>query len=150
MKLETDPIGDDEWLLRRVPAERFRNDQTPLISPNAFEPRIKGREPDTEGISLYRAACLDHPDDVLVMVPIDKRHQTGIVRIQVSALAEPGLTARIAIDSRIRGHVVIPELNAIAYADDKAKFIPIKLRLAELASEQVIRWPQAEGESSIQ
>jgi hypothetical protein len=55
-KHESEPIGDDEWLLRRVRRERFRPLQIPLIAPAAFEPRIKGRDPDVDGISLFREA----------------------------------------------------------------------------------------------
>jgi hypothetical protein len=58
MKHEFDPVTDDEWLLRRVHRQYFRNDPNLLISPSAFEPRVKGREPDVDGISLFRLACL--------------------------------------------------------------------------------------------
>jgi hypothetical protein len=146
MKPETDPIADDEWLLRRVRVERFRTDKTPIISPNAFEPRLPGpkvRDPDTEGISLYRQACLASPEDVLGTVAEDKRHGYGIVRIPVSLLRTLNLTIVIRQDSRILGHVVIPELNATAYAADKAPFTPTLLRLAEAASEDanIVRRP---------
>jgi hypothetical protein len=43
VKSETEPISDDEWLLRRIRVERFRLDKTPLISPDAFARRTKGR-----------------------------------------------------------------------------------------------------------
>ena len=68
MKSETDPITDDEWLMRRVRIERFRDDKTPFILPGAFEPRIKGREPDIDGISLYREECLANPEEILSAV----------------------------------------------------------------------------------
>ena len=58
LKDENDPITPDEWFLRRVHCDKFRTDKTPLISPNAFEPRIKGRDPDKDGISLFRCAVL--------------------------------------------------------------------------------------------
>jgi hypothetical protein len=87
MKSETDPITDDEWLLRRVRIEKFRTDKVPLISPNAFEPRVKGRDPDTDGISLYRAACLADPSEVLATIAPERMHEYGIVRIPVSLLA---------------------------------------------------------------
>lgn len=144
MKLETDPITDDEWLLRRVRVERFRTDKTPMISPNAFEPRLRGRDVDTDGISLYRQACLASPEDILAPVPEDKRHEFGIVRVPVSLIKSLGLSVEIRQDHRVPGHVVIPELNASAYEAHKAKFTPIKLRLAEVASEEpnILRYPQ--------
>lgn len=135
MKPETDPITDDEWLLRRVRVERFRTDKTPIISPNAFEPRVKGRDIDHDGISLYREACLSAPTDILATVVEDRRHEYGIVRVPVSLLKALNLSVRIRSDDRVLGHVVIPELNAKAYNADKASFIAIKEQLAAVASE---------------
>jgi hypothetical protein len=136
MKPETDPITDDEGLLRRVRVERFRTDKAPIISPNAFEPRVKGRDVDRDGISLYREACLSAPTDILATVAEDKRHEYGIVRVPVSVLKALNLSVRICQDHRVPGHVVIPELNAAAYDADKAHFTPIKERLAAVASEE--------------
>jgi hypothetical protein len=149
MKPETDPITDDEWLLRRVRVERFRTDKTPIISPNAFEPRVKGRDIDHDGISLYRESCLSAPADILATVAEDKRHEYGIVRIPVSLLRTLNLTVESHQDSRVLGHVVIPELNATAYAADRAPFTPTLLRLAEAASEDanIVRRPAASSEA---
>jgi hypothetical protein len=143
MKTETEAITDDEWLFRRVRIEKFRTDKVPVISPNAFEPRISGRDPDTEGISLYRAACLESPSDVLATIAPDRWHENGIVQVSVSYLKALGLSVQIAPDAQIKGHVVIPELNAIAYATNKAGFTPVKLSLAMEASkdENIVMWP---------
>src|SRR5262245_57855881 len=107
MKPETEPIADDEWLLRRVRLEKFRTDKTPIISPNAFEPRVKGRDPDTDGISLYREACLADPSEALATVPPDRLHEYGIVRIPVSFIRSLDLSVAVSQDERIKGHVVI-------------------------------------------
>lgn len=150
MKPETDSITDDEWLLRRVRVERFRTDKTPIISPNAFEPRVKGRDIDHDGISLYREACVSAPADILATVAEDKRHEYGIVRVPVSLLKALNLSVQIHQDPRVLGHVVIPELNAAAYEADKAPFTPIKERLATVASEDanIVRRPsEAPGSS---
>jgi hypothetical protein len=136
MKPETDPITDDEWLLRRVRVERFRNDKTPIISPNAFEPRVKGRDIDHDGISLYREACLSSATDILATVSAERVHEYGIVRIPVSLLLSLRLSVQSRPDARILGHVVIPELNAATYEANKASFTPIKERLAVVASEE--------------
>jgi hypothetical protein len=146
MKPETDPIADDEWLLRRVRKELLSETSTLIVSPNAFKPRVRGpkvREPDVEGISLYREACLSAPADILATVPNDKQHEYGIVRIPVSLLKSLNLTVQIRRDPRVRGHVVIPELNADDYEADKARFTPIYLRLAEVASEDanIVHYP---------
>jgi hypothetical protein len=147
MKSEDDPITDDEWLLRRVRVEMFRTSKVPVISPNAFEPRIKGRDPDMDGISLYRAACLADPSEVLATITPERLHEYGIVRIQVSFLKSLDLTVLNKPDQRVKGHVVIPELNAGGYESDKARFTPIKLQLATEASkeENILRHPQPPG-----
>jgi hypothetical protein len=143
MKSETDPITGDEWLLRRVRVEKYQTNKVPIVSPNAFEPRVKGREPDTDGISLYRAACLSDPSEVLATVAPERRHEYEIVRVRVSALESLGLSVQSMPDERIKGHVVIPELNATAYSAEKARFTPIKLQLATEASkaENIVRQP---------
>lgn len=143
MKDESEDIADDEWLLRRVRIERFRLDNVPIISPNAFEPRVKGKDPDTEGISFYRAACLADPIHILATVAAERQGEYGIVRLQVSSLKSLGLTVKRDPADGIKGHVVIPELNAVDYASNKARFTPIKLQLAEEASkdENIIKRP---------
>ena len=147
MKAETDPITDDEWLLRRVRHDQFRTDDLPVISPNAFQLRLKGREPDTRGISLHRESCLANPEDVLATISEDKRPGTGIVRIPVSLLRSLGISAVIELDDRVLGHVVIPQLNSADYALDKARFTPIKLRLATVASQpgNIVKAPVSVG-----
>jgi hypothetical protein len=50
MKAETDPITEDEWLIRLVWEDRVTT-RVPITSPNAFEPR----KIETDGISFYRA-----------------------------------------------------------------------------------------------
>lgn len=145
MKAESDPVTDDEWLLRCVFHDKFRTSKVPIISPNAFEPRGKNaRQPDTDGISLYRAACLADVSDVLAPIAEDKRALTGIVRIPVALLQTLGLSVEIKPDV-VRGHVVVPELREALYFADKSKFTPIKLALAEEASkdENIVRWPTA-------
>ena len=147
MKTETDPITDDEWLLRRVRIELFRNDQTQIISPDTFKPRLPGkkvRHPDTEGISLYRQACLESAEDILATVAENRRHEYGIVRIPVSLLKTLKLSVKISQDC-IVGHVVIPELNATAYQENKDNFTSIKEQLATVASEEtnILRRPTA-------
>lgn len=134
MKAESDPISPDEYLLRRVRVEQFRSAKVPTVSPNAFEPRTAGREPDYDGISLYREACLASPLDALATVDPARRHEYGLVRVPVALLAVWNLTAVPKHDERVAGHVVVPELNATDYALDKAQYTPVKLALAEAAS----------------
>lgn len=139
MKSEDEPITDEEWLFRRVWYDRL----SPALSPNAFEPRLKGRDRDSDGISLYRQAWLSEPSDVLVTIVPEKRHLYAIVRIPVSLLRSLNLSVVSKLDERVKGHVVIPELNADDYEADKARFTPIKIKLATEAGkdENMLRRP---------
>jgi hypothetical protein len=141
MKPETDPITDDEWLIRLVWEDRFTA-RVPIISPRAFEPR-GGKYPDTDGVSLFRYACLNDPTDVLCVIGESKRSRYGIVRIRVNILAGLTLTVRASHIDEVPGHVVIPELNITAYNDNanKAFFTSTMLRLAEEASANILRRP---------
>lgn len=147
MKNEAEPITDDEWLLRRVHRDAFKNDRSPTHSPRAFAPRTKGKDPDDEGISLYREACLESVGQVLANVSEEKRGDNGIVRIQVKDIKELGLTVRADHDDRVPGHVVIPELNASAYANSKSSLTPTLEHLASICSEDesIARWPRPRG-----
>jgi hypothetical protein len=146
MKPETDPIEENEWLLRRVRKELFFELADLKVSPDAFKPRVRSpkvRDPDIEGISLYREACLATPSDILATVPVDKQHEYAIVRVPVSLVTSLNLSVVLQLDSRVLGHVVIPELNADDYTANKARFAPIKLQLATVASEahNILRRP---------
>jgi hypothetical protein len=136
MKAEADPITEDEWLIRLVWETKVKR-QEPLIAATAFEPLPY----DTDGLSLFRLACLNDPSDALLAVAEDKRPRYAVVQIPVSLLATLGLTVRPAPIPEVRGHVVVPEINVTAYKADKARFTPIKQRLAEVAGGNVIRKP---------
>lgn len=140
MKPETDPIAEDEWLIRLVWHDRF-TDRTPIISPNSFEPRTKGHHPDVDGISLFRRDCLNDPTDALLAIPEDKRSQYGIVQIPVILLADLKLSVKPSPIETVRGHVVVPEMSASAYSANKTQLKPVMLRLAEVASENIMRRP---------
>jgi hypothetical protein len=136
MKPESAPISDDEWLIRLVWEDRVSK-RIPIISPNAFEPRKN----ETDGISFFRRECLDDPGAALQVIAEEKRPRYALVLVPVPLLASLGLSIRPAPISQIPGHVVVPQLNIDDYLADKARFTPIKLRLAEVASENIIRWP---------
>ena len=135
-KAETDPVSDDEWLIRLVWEDRV-TDRVPLISPNAFEPR-KG---EVGGISLYRRACLSDPAEALLPIAAEKRDRYAIVSLPVALLRELGLDVTPDPRSDVPGHVVVPGINYTDYKADKARSTPIKLRLAEVSSANIIRRP---------
>ncbi len=140
MKDQNDPITEDEWLLRLVWEDRFVK-RDPPISLNAFEPR-DGRHPDTEGISLFREACVENPEDILAVVAADKRHRYGIVKIPVSMLAGQDLTVRPDNIEEVPGHVVMPELNLVAYSANPNDFLTQKQALARISSENIVLRPR--------
>jgi hypothetical protein len=144
MKPETDPIAQDEWLIRLVFRDRFTA-RVPIVAASTFEPRVKGRVPDTNGLSLFRKSCLSDPADALLAVPEDKRPLYGIVEVPISLLGELGLTATPDPIAEAPGHVVIPELNSNDCGAAPAKFTATKLRLAEVASEHILRRPLSDN-----
>ncbi|VTU00521.1 unnamed protein product [Gemmataceae bacterium] len=142
MKAETDPVTEDEWLIRIVHFDKFTG-RVPPVSPNAFEPRVKGEHADTTGLSLFREACLRTPEQALDVIAPDKRTLKGLVRVPMTLLLDLRLTARPEPIELVPGHVVIPELNSADYAANKAGFVTPKLRLAEVASENVVFRPSS-------
>src|SRR5690349_20735626 len=134
MKAETDPITQDEWLIRLVWETKIKR-QEPPIAAAAFEPLRN----DTDGLSLFRVACLKDPTDALLAVAEDKRPRYGLVQIPISLLTDLGLSVRPAPIDAVPGHVVVPEVNISDYTADKARFTPIKSRLADAASANIIR-----------
>ena len=138
MKSESDAITDDEFLLRRVHKTRFKTQKCPVISPSCFEPRLPGpktRDPDTDGISLFRESCLNSPEDCLAKISEEKRSEWGLVRIPVHELKKIDLTVKPSHDDRIRGHVVIPEMSASEF-EDNGDFVRLSMdRLARICSQ---------------
>ena len=135
LKEETEPITDDEWLYRRVHTMRFRTARTPFVSPSAFEPNVKGKYPDTDGISLFRADCLRSAEDILANISDpEKRKANGVVKLQVSELKSLGLSVKSTPDDNLRGHVSVPELSAGTFVKEKTRCKDCMKKLAELVS----------------
>lgn len=129
---EDSPILDEEWLYRRVHASMVDPDGSPL-SPKSFEPRTKGRDIDTDGISLYRECCLVSSDQLIASIPPDKRHLHGIVKIRVIEVKSAGMTV-VPNKAQIPGHVLIPEINARKYSKSNTEMIKGMNTLAGFAT----------------
>ena len=137
-KSELDPVADDEWLLRRVASVRFRDGKIPLVSPNAFEPLLPGpkvRQPDFDGISFYRIACLNHPNEILATMTPSRMQETGIVRVPVLLVRSLGMTISIRPAPSILGHVTIPELDVANFAQNRNQCRILMNAFAAVASE---------------
>lgn len=81
------------------------------------------------------------PADVLQVIAEAKWAAYGIVLLPVARIRELGLSIESRKISTTPGHVVVPELNAADYSANKSKFASIKQKLAELASENIVRRP---------
>ena len=119
VKDELEPITDDEFVLRRVHAMYFKTATAFEISPSAFEPRVKGKQPDANGISLFRLDCLENVQQVLCLMDPNKASQNGVVGLSVlSVKSLKAMQLSICPDRmEIPGHVVIPEMNSLDYAN---------------------------------
>jgi hypothetical protein len=144
MKSETDPISEDEWLIRLVWEEWVRKDQSPIISPSAF---VTSKN-ESDGISLFRLACLRNAGDALVPIATEKRSRYAIVLLPVRLLNELQLSVLPSPIATVPGHVVIPELNYDRHKANKAGLAPIKHRLALEASNHVLRRPLPSADSA--
>lgn len=146
MKTPDEPISPDEWLLRRVHANSFLQPLGTGLKSSAFVPRDdRSKNPDTTGISLYRAECVPRPESVLGAIQDEsKRRKNGVVRVSVRDIHALGLRVVREDDQnpdvrlRIAGHVVIPELSSGAYSDlgQKPRLKVVIARLAEKAGER--------------
>jgi hypothetical protein len=143
-KSESEPVSEDEWLLRRVRKERVKRNRVPMIGPAAFEPRINGRDPDVDGISLFRLACLNDVMELIENIAPEKRTLQGIVRVPVALIRSLGLTIDVKPVSFVPGHVVLREINASAFANREDWLPAVLEELAKAASEpgNVLIWPE--------
>lgn len=139
-KDESEPITDDEWLIRLVYYTNVTG-RTPTISPESFRPS----EADTDGISLFRAACLRDPAQALDAIPAEKRELKAIVQVPVKKLSSLSIHVRPDPIAAAPGHVLATTINIGDYKADKPRFKVILLRLAEMASENIIRQPLSAG-----
>ena len=122
MKAESELIDDNELLYRRVHRDRFRSEKIPYLSPTAFEPRATGKDPDTDGISFFRASCIREAAEILALITDDeKRRANGIVAVKAGDIRKLGLSISITPRTDIAGHVSIPEMSALAISDKKLK-----------------------------
>jgi hypothetical protein len=136
MKAESDPITEDEWVVRLVWETKVKSTEL-RIAAAAFEPLRN----DTDGLSFFRLACLNDPADALLAIAESKRAHYAICKVPVSLLATLCLSLRPAPIEQVPGHVVMPEINIADYKADKNRFASLKLDLADIASKNFIRLP---------
>ncbi len=138
MKDEDEPVTPDESVVRLVWGAFLRPGEPVPVQPVAFKPR----DDETDGISVFRAACLNDPKDALAAMTPDKRARYAIAVIPVAELLALGLSVKPAKIDAVPGHAVIPELNITAVKSDRAWWKVLQLQLVELAAKNLI--PPAE------
>lgn len=134
MKDETSPVSPDEIVVRLIWKDFYKPDQPKPVGERAFRPR-----PDeTGGISVFRAACLSDPRDVLSVIAPEKRDKYALALLPVSELLALGLSVTPAKIDAIPGHAVLPEVTIGFHTADKAKCQVVQRQLAALAAKNLI------------
>ncbi len=134
MKHEGEPVSADENIVRLVWREFLRPGELVPILPVAFKPRPN----DTEGVSVFRLACLDSPLDALTAMLPEKRGGYAIAVFPVSELTALGLSVKPAKIDSVPGHAVIPELNFATVSADTTTWKMVQLALAQIAARRLI------------
>ncbi|HVK16287.1 MAG TPA: hypothetical protein VM533_05015 [Fimbriiglobus sp.] len=139
MKDEGEPVTPDEFVIRLIWWDFYDATADPVLHPKAFLPKPS----ETDGISVFRAACLSDPTEVLAVIAEEKRGKYAVAMLPVSEVVAVGLTVQPAKIDAIPGHTVLPELNATAVGADRPRWKLVQKRLAEIASKNVVRVPTA-------
>lgn len=139
MKLETEVISSDELVLRCIWGQYYIPALPLPVRDRAFAPRSD----ESNGISVFRLSCVYVAEDVLTVFAESKRDSYGIAILSVADLAALGLSVALSPIANVKGHAVIPELNADRCRVDKLWCDGIRKRLAVLASARMIRVPIA-------
>jgi hypothetical protein len=134
---DTLPVGDDEFVLRRV----HRNHLDPALPMPVTVAAFRPNRNDTTGISVFREQ-FSRPEDVLAAIEADKRDDYYVVRLPVAELRKLGLTVRAEPEpGGPGGHSVVPELSDAAYQADKPRLKQVQVELARLASANIVHRP---------
>jgi hypothetical protein len=138
MKGEDEPIEADELVVRCIWTFHYKPALAAPVVREAFEPR----KDETDGISVYRLACLTSSEQALEAFAEDKRDRYAIAMLQVSEIEKLGLTVVPARIERVPGHAVIPELNITAFLQDRAKSRETQKELTAIANRNIVRGPK--------
>ena len=137
MTPETAPVAPDEMLIRLVWKSFYKPADRVAVRPSAFTPR-----PDeTDGISLFRLACLPSAEAALAVMAPEKQGRYAVTLIPAAEVFGMGLSVTPAPIPTVPGHAVIPELNCVFEVAEPMKAQELRLKLAELATANVVRPP---------
>ena len=114
LQSEYDPIGRDEWLLRRVPAKS--NYHNPKLTPAFQRACFVPNENDTDGISLFREMFLSPRS----LSKIGRKPPYIVARVKASVFIDGAMTLNSTPDpAEPPGHVSIPEISIARYKTNK-------------------------------
>ena len=137
MTPDFEPVAPDEFLIRCVWHDYYDPAVPVPVLARAFLPR----KDETDGISVFRLACVSTAEDVLAVFAADKRDGYALALLPFAVLIGMGLTVTPASISTVAGHAVIQEMNVDRCKADKKWCDGIRQQLAVLASMNVIRLP---------
>lgn len=140
MKDETSPVSPDEVVARLIWKDFYKPTEPVPVREGAFRPKPG----ETDGISVFRAACLNDPRDVLAVIAPEKRDKYALALLPVSELLMLGLTVQPAKIDTIPGHAVIPELNITGIPTGPAGRALLR-QLAAIAAKSLIPLAEQPG-----
>lgn len=136
-KNEDEPVLPDEMVVRLIWCDYFKPGLDLPIQPGAFEPRKN----ETDGISVFRLACLSDARDALAVIGENKRDKYAIALLPIAELSALGLTIQPAKIAKVSGHAVLPELNMVSCKADRLRCKTLQRQLAEIASRNIVHRP---------
>lgn len=137
MKGEHEPVTPEEFVIRLIWKSYYDPTQPRPIQSGGFSPKPN----ETDGISVFRAACVATPEDVLAVFAPEKRDGYAIALLPVAELTALGLTVQTVKIDAVPGHAVLPELNIGASKAAKAKWRDTQKLMAALANIRIVRVP---------
>jgi hypothetical protein len=128
-------LADEEFVLRRIHKNQVTAGPPPVIGFVGFRPTPE----DTAGLSVYREKLVS---PALVAGSGRKPGEYYVVRLSVLSLRQLGLTVVAEEQAEgLAGHALIPELSLAAYQQEKARLRELQVRLAELANQNIVHFP---------
>lgn len=142
MKTQSDPVTEDEFVLRRIPVRtQYVDEALPQpVQRLAFAP---DSERDKKGLSVFRALFTTATD-----LSARGKSPAGylVVSLAVRDLIELGMSVVAdPQEDQLPGHALIPDLGYDAKVSDPTRSKELQDRLAELASKRIILRPRQSG-----
>ncbi|HUY36247.1 MAG TPA: hypothetical protein VMV69_26150 [Pirellulales bacterium] len=135
MSHEVLQLAEQEFILRRIHKNHVDPAPSAVIGFAGFRPTLE----DTRGLSVYQEKYASPAE---VAAGGRKPGEYYVVRLSVAALRRLGLS--VVTDEREQGplgHALVPELSLSAYQQDRQKLREIQVRLAVLASQDIVLAP---------